>query len=251
MKEFIIDSRKFVDIKPLFAGIEACRSGHSYGPFVRKQFLLHFCLSGKGRFEDPRGTYNVSAGELFVIRPGEVTTYTADKDEPWEYMWLGFDGTLARAFGSGESVYSYPSELGARLRHIITEGVRDGHAYASVIHELMSSLFSSEENYSDTVATVKSYIDYNYMGDISVGDIADRFGFERSYLYRIFKEKYGLGIKEYIIKVRMECAGALLLEGHPVGVSARAVGYKDEFNFSKAFKKYHGASPTRYRQNIR
>ena len=35
----------------------------------------------------------------------------------------------------------------------------------------------------------------------------------------------------------MECAAALLSDGHPVGVSARAAGYKDEFNFSKAFKK--------------
>lgn len=250
MKEFIIDSKRFVDIKPLFSGIQRCCSGHSYGPFVRRQFLIHFCLSGRGIFVDPRGTHKVSAGELFVIRPGEVTVYTADKEEPWEYMWLGFDGALAGAFGRGEPVYSYSNDLGVRLRSAIEGDVRDAHIYSSILHELISCLFPSGEVHADTVTMLKNYIDYNFMGDISVGDISDMFGFERSYLFRIFKEKYGIGIKEYITKVRMECAVALLSERHPVGFSARAVGYKDEFNFSKAFKKYYGLSPNEYRKKL-
>ena len=81
------------------------------------------------------------------------------------------------------------------------------------------------------------------MNDISVEQISAIFGFERSHLYRIFKAKYGVGIKEHIIDVRMEAARDLLEEGYAVGVTAGAVGYKDEFNFSKAFKKYYGASP--------
>lgn len=250
MKEFIIDSKRFVDIKPLFAGMQSCHPGHSYGPFVRRQFLIHFCLSGKGVFIDPRGTYRISAGELFVIRPGEVTTYIADKEYPWEYMWLGFDGALTGVFGSGKSVYSYSRELGERLRDAIARDVCDAHIYSSILHELISSLFSLSPMDSDTVATVKSYIDYNYMGDISVSNISDRFGFERSYLYRIFKERYGLGIKEYIKKVRMESAAVLLSEGHPAGVSGRVVGYKDEFNFSKSFKKYYGVSPSAYKKKL-
>ena len=48
----------------------------------------------------------------------------------------------------------------------------------------------------------------------------------------------------------MECAVELLSERHPVGFIARAVGYKDEFNFSKAFKKYYGLSPSEYRKKL-
>jgi AraC-like DNA-binding protein len=158
-------------------------------------------------------------------------------------MWLRFDGALTGVFGSGKSVYSYSRELGERLRDAIARDVCDAHIYSSILHELISSLFSLSPMDSDTVATVKSYIDYNYMGDISVSNISDRFGFERSYLYRIFKKRYDLSIKEYITEVRMRHAKEFLADGMSVGETARLVGYVDEFNFSKAYKKHYNKSP--------
>jgi AraC-like DNA-binding protein len=81
------------------------------------------------------------------------------------------------------------------------------------------------------------------MKDISAGDIAKDFGFDRSHLYRIFKERYGTGIKAYITEVRMAHARGLLLLGHRVSDAAYMVGFHDEFNFSKAYKKHFGYAP--------
>ena len=81
------------------------------------------------------------------------------------------------------------------------------------------------------------------MKDISAGGIARDFGFDRSHLYRIFKERYGTGIKSHITEVRMARAKGLLLLGHSVSDTAYMVGFHDEFNFSKAYKKYFGYSP--------
>ena len=53
-----------------------------------------------------------------------------------------------------------------------------------------------------------------------------------------------IGIKEYITGVRMERAKEFLLGGHSVCDTAFMVGYRDEFNFSKAFKKYYGKAPS-------
>ncbi|MBE5733393.1 MAG: helix-turn-helix transcriptional regulator, partial [Clostridiales bacterium] len=69
------------------------------------------------------------------------------------------------------------------------------------------------------------------------------FGYERSYLYRIFKNHLGVGIKEYIIKTRMEHAQILLKQGYSVNKTSLAVGYKDQTNFSKAYKKHFGVPP--------
>ena len=247
MKEFLLNNKNMRDIKPLFAGIQKCKSGHSYGPFVRRQYLIHFCLSGKGTLVDPRGTHKIAKGEMFIIRPGEVTTYSADIDEPWEYFWLGFDGALSGVFSSGESVMKYPEVAAERIRVAIENNERSGHVYSSALHEIIFHLFPSGGESRDAASMIKQYISYNYMNDISVEQMAQVFGFERSYLYRVFKAKYGKGVKEYIIDVRMETARELLSEGYAVGVSARAVGYKDEFNFSKAFKKYYGAPPKSYK----
>ena len=41
----------------------------------------------------------------------------------------------------------------------------------------------------------------------------------------------------------MEQARILLKKGYGVGETATAVGYKDPFNFSKAYKGYFGTAP--------
>lgn len=66
-------------------------AGHSFGPAVREYFLLHYVVRGKGIFRRGKREYTLQAGEIFVIRPGEVTYYEADMRDPWEYMWAGFD----------------------------------------------------------------------------------------------------------------------------------------------------------------
>lgn len=86
------------------------------------------------------------------------------------------------------------------------------------------------------------------MDNLRVSSIAHSFGFERSYLYRIFKRRYGVGIKEYITDVRMEFAKKFLTEGYTVGECAHMVGYEDEFNFSKSFKQHYGISPSKLKR---
>ena len=73
-------------------------------------------------------------------------------------------------------------------------------------------------------------------------------GLDRRYLSRIFKERYGVALKEYLIGVRMRRAGELLLKGYSVSESAYMVGYADAFNFSKMFRKTVGCSPSEYRK---
>ena len=77
--------------------------------------------------------------------------------------------------------------------------------------------------------------------------MAKSFGYERTYLYRIFKKRYGIGIKEYIINVRMDNARQFLADGRSVGETAALTGYKDEFNFSRAYKKHFGIPPSHTR----
>ena len=88
----------------------------------------------------------------------------------------------------------------------------------------------------------------NYMENLTVDALARAFGFERSYLFRLFKAKYTIGVKDYITEVRMKNAKRFLSEGHSVSVTAGMVGFKDEFNFSKAFKKHFGISASEFKK---
>ena len=99
----------------------------------------------------------------------------------------------------------------------------------------------------DVVEKVKDYIENNYMKDVSLDNLALYVSMSSFYLSRIFSKAYGISIKEYVIKMRMEKAKSMLIEGDKsVKQIAFEVGYVDQNYFSKAFKKYTNMSPKEY-----
>ena len=248
IKDITLIERYGTDVTPLIVGHEKCLPGHKFGPAVREYHLIHFCLSGCGSFTDGRGTHSVTAGEAFIIREGEVTVYSADENDPWEYAWIGFIGERSDCFLTAPSVASLPMRLGERVRELVLDDVTASEPYIAVVYDLMYYLFKEhrEDTSTDRLRRVHRYIRYNYMRDLSVAELSRTFGFDRSYLFRIFKERYGIGLKEYITKIRMDNATRLLADGFSVSEVASMVGYPDPFNFSKAFKIHYGVSPSRY-----
>ena len=233
------------DITPIFSGHEICEKNHKYGPHVRDYYLLHFCLNGKGELVDKFGRHEIGQGELFIIRPGEITTYCADDSDPWEYSWLAFEGALADIFDTDRSVYPFPMEIGLSLRELSQDKVTDPTIFISLIYKLLYHIFNEKnaDNSENVPKKIIQYINFNYMNDLTVSSICDYFMFERSYLYRIFKNYTGMSIKEYIIKTRMDHSQILLKNGYSVIDTALSVGYNDQTNFSKAYKNYFGKSP--------
>jgi len=99
----------------------------------------------------------------------------------------------------------------------------------------------------DVVEKVKDYIDNNYMNGVSLDNLAQYVSMSSFYLSRIFSKVEGTNIKEYIIKIRMEKAKSMLIEGtKTVKQISWEVGYVDQNYFSKAFKKYTNISPKEY-----
>lgn len=247
MEEYIIKANP-TGITPLFAGREACEKGHSFGPYIRDCYLVHFCLSGQGVLNNRHGSFPISEGQFFVIRPGEITTYTADKTNPWEYTWIAFRADDEAYFTEDKSVFDTPQGLDDKLISIACEKELSCEGCLAVIYDLIyyTSRHDETSGGDEKIRRIRRYIKYNYMRPISVNLIAENFGFDRTYLYRTFKSRYGIGIKEYITSVRMEKAKEFLKSGYTVKESAHMVGYDDEFNFSKTFKARYGVSPSKY-----
>ena len=245
MINIILPKTESNDLIPLSAGRHDCPSSHSYGPHVRDDTIIHLCLCGSGRLFNSRGEHKVKAGQLFIIRKGEITTYTADKEDPWHYVWISFIGGRASIFENTKDVYDSPRGFAERLSEYVMAGVRSPDIYISLLYELMYELLTKEPEPQDKLTEIHRYIKYEYMRIGGAADVAREFGFDRSYLYRIFKARYGTGIKSYITKVRMTHAETMLRGGSSVSDTAVMVGYSDEFNFSKAYKKYFGYPPSR------
>ena len=95
----------------------------------------------------------------------------------------------------------------------------------------------------DVATEAVIYINQNFARNISVAEIADFFGLERSYFSRLFKKKHGISVQNYIINLRMNKASELLKKGVSVKETAFLIGYEDAFAFSKMYKKTYGESP--------
>lgn len=238
-------NRNFSDLNPLFIGSETCNAGQSYGPAVRKYTLIHYIVKGKGRIYKQDGVYHAGVGEAFIIHPNETVTYIADGSDPWKYQWVAFNGELAKDFLNLPTVFHFPSGLINEMNECMQKGLGE-YRVAGLLFHMYAELFEKKSEGNHYVRQVKDYIHALYMTPLRVEDIAAQIGLDRRYLSRIFKQRIGVTIQEYIVSIRLEEAKLLLEEGRTVDESARICGYADTANFSKMFKKTYGISPKQW-----
>lgn len=107
---------------------------------------------------------------------------------------------------------------------------------------------SSGENVVDEVIY---YIHQNYNENLKLETIAPLFGYNSSYLGKIFSKKAGVNFNAYVDQVRIDRARTLLKEDNlKVYEIAKQIGYSNVDYFHKKFKKYVGTSPAEYRKNL-
>ncbi len=106
--------------------------------------------------------------------------------------------------------------------------------------------YSSGENVLDEVL---HYIKHNYQENLKLETLAPLFGYNSSYLGRLFTKKLNVNFNAYLDKVRIDKAKELLDDGSlKVYEISERVGYSNVDYFHRKFKKYEGTSPAEYRK---
>ncbi|MDE7219022.1 MAG: AraC family transcriptional regulator, partial [Oscillospiraceae bacterium] len=213
--------------------------------------------------------HRLSAGQGFLICPGQVNTYCADEEQPWKYVWVEFDGLRAAdyldAAGLGQSQPVYRpqtppagEELRDRMLYIAN------HANASSLHlvghlclfldELVQSSATRREKPNGPlrdfyIQEAVAFIQQNYQRDITVEEIAGICKLNRSYFSKLFKDVIGCTPQEFIIRLRLtKAAEQMRSTNDAIGDIARRCGYPNQLHFSQAFKKRYGLSPREWRK---
>ena len=121
--------------------------------------------------------------------------------------------------------------------------------FAEQFEEVMSSIGNSSRD--SVLDDILYYIEHNYPSNIKLESIAALFGYNSSYLGKIFNKNVGESFNSYVDQVRIKHAIELLVENkHKVYEIAEMVGYKNVDYFHKKFKKYVGESPAEYRKKL-
>lgn len=248
-------------------GYEQCDSNHTWGPALRDHYLIHFVVAGKGTLRCNQQEYTVEAGQLFIIYPSQVASYQADANDPWEYDWVGFNGTDARRLVKLTGLSRQqpvchsddPEKTGALLRRIAEAGDNTAAAdaemagclYLFLAHLIrMNRQHPAGNPHQNYVANALRYIQYNYANDIGVNDIARYVGISRSQLYRAFLQDFGVSPHAYLQTYRINEACSLLHDPtYSVAEVAGSVGFNDPLYFSRVFKSIKDCTPSEYRRN--
>ena len=267
-KFHVFRDERFIDLNLYQFGWERKDPAHSYGPYARNHYLFHYVISGRGKLYANEKVYEITARHGFLIVPGQITTYCADEEDPWEYTWLEFDGLRAHeslnlaGISSRKPVYTaWNAEAGRQLENEMMYIVN--HSDASPVHLIAHGFLfldqlvqssadrrhNSERRLRDFyIREALTFIEQNYQRDISIEEVAAECGLNRSYFGKVFRDAVGESPQAYLLHYRMARAAQLLKETRStIGEIAAQVGYANQLHFSRAFKNVHGISPREYR----
>ena len=249
-------------------GEERCAPLHAYGPAVRTHYLIHYVASGCGVLSAENREYPVSAGQAFLIYPGEVTVYQADRLRPWHYAWAGYMGpdaeTLTRLAGfSAEKrvlMVAHPDAAWDALTRLCADAARLRLGQLAALGGLYRFLALIAPEKDDAAVAGPSphyekalwFMRGAYMRDVSVQEIADFTGLSRSQLFRVFEKACGQSPKQALMELRLTQARRMLRES---GLSAEKIAYSVGFHTASqlgaAFRARYGVTPGEYRRGRR
>lgn len=259
MKSFV-NAADYVELAISECGKEECVKNKAICLGKRDFHLFHYVLLGKGILVINKKEYRLSKGHIFFIPAHADAIYFPDKDDPWVYEWVGFNGSR---------VESYLEALNLSINHpiivdknktyrpyfnsIVKRYVNNGYSDISslgALYELFGEMIYEREGTqtmsktSVTVQLAKDFIKNNYQTEISIEDIAKNANVTPNYLSAIFQKEENMTTKRYLTKIRMTQAMSLLQSGKmKVKDVSEAVGYPNQLHFSNEFKKYYGKSP--------
>lgn len=264
---YVSNGDEALSIRVYNVGREQCKPLHQWGPGIRNFYLIHHVVSGKGIYKAGKKSYEISAGNTFLIYPNTEITYIADQNDPWEYYWVGFQGNdiriiLNQTDFSEENPVIYTDLDDCFETYLMNIYNAKGNSdsskismsgYLMLVLSLLveKSSHSRQRHHASTMYLQKAteYIEYNYTQELTVQGVADYIGISRSQLYRVFMEHYRKAPEQYILEFRIRQACQLLMNSHlSIGSVGYSVGFNDNLYFSKAFKKIKGLSPREYRR---
>ena len=234
-------------------------------------YLFFVVLSGSGEvtYREPLSeggmiSSTAHAGDWFFLDcSGEYTHISTDED-PWELLWIHFNGPEARAYYTYFRDHhnwhfrsAHFTELLTAIESILRyneEPTDDTDLLTAqqIIHILtLICTESNEKNelLSDKLITILHYLDEHYTENISLDQLAEQFFISKYYLSREFKKEFGTTVIQYVLAKRINNAKELLrYSNSSIEEIAHLCGIDDASYFNKVFRKMEGCTASEYRK---
>lgn len=238
-------------------------------PSGSAQFILIYCVEGKGEIRLNETGHMVLADHFFIIPAGMPHTYHSDEQTPWSIYWIHFSGLKSGNY-SRFACQALPIERGKTSRindrlDLFSEIFRNldrgfsnetleyvnlclSHLLASFTH-LSQFRLIKESGEKDPVVQSINFMLEQLTQKLKLDEIATETGLSASHYSRLFQNRTGHSPIDYFIQLKVQRACRLLdNSGGMIADIAREMGFDDQFYFSRVFRKVMGMSPVEYRK---
>lgn len=253
------------------AGQNLAKSNYHIGPRFIAYFSLHCILGGSGTYINEGKQYKIKSGDIFCLFANHTHSYFTSQQEHLEMFWIAFDGRQAlpmlSKLGITEENTCVHEVLTTMSRNTIENLIHLFQNYdenkqfkkISYIYELFDNLYAeiSKRNIQpkpkkDWVQNGIDYIELYYSEGITVADVAEYVGINRTHFSNMFTKKVGRSPYSYLQGKIMKRAEELLsTTSNSVTEIALSLNFSDVYSFSRSFKNYYGMSPTDFRHEIK
>jgi transcriptional regulator GlxA family with amidase domain len=233
------------------------------------QYEFHYFISGEGSFRNRGAVHSIEPGSLHITPPGSVHQISAtDARRPMTYYAVLVDAEGEAA--GGAELLELLERLGSR-RGAFAVGTSQRFFFADLLeksrsprrelvmaayHGLLAFLYSLDGGLSASRApTDNAHVEKalaimqgSIEGGLELGELCDRIQLSREHFVRLFSERMGMPPMRYYSRLKIEAARAMLSSTNlRVQEIADKLGYENQFNFARAFRRVSGMSPTGYR----
>lgn len=237
-----------------------------------RDWLLIWSLGGRGYCQTEGRSLDVQPGDLVLLLPRVAQRYGAERDDPWDILWLHASGPAAgpmwrglRRFGDdGPCVRLGRDEvIRERFVELVVHSGRptwpaagepvwpdtEAHAILGLMWRRLDQLTRVPRRPSpfDPVAVARHI--HDHLPDrLTLDSLAAVAGLSPAHFARLFRRHFGVSPIRYLNQKRIDVACAMLDESDmKLWQIAHRVGFDDPYYFSRLFRLHTGVPPSAYR----
>ena len=246
------------------AGITECHPGYLLERRAPRFHLLVYTAEGAGEVFDPMHCKPVESGQLLIVPALHPFGYHP-KTDTWRFVWFHLSDNDAWAFLRKESLSVRKTMLTGAICEATegflreSRGRSDSHQEASgLLIQLAATYIRRELGAGGDNADLEAGNRLDYLSSLVNEDLArswtvellaESLGVSCSHLHHMVQKRFKISPMKLVTRLRMERAQELLiLHSVPQSVIGELVGYRNEFAFLVAFKRFSGVTPGEFRK---
>jgi AraC family transcriptional regulator len=147
--------------------------------------------------------------------------------------------------------------LGTRLRqevrqHDTASALAIEGLALEILAEASRNATGQEKSFPHWLKDVQDFLHENFAESFALEDVAKIAGVHPAHLSRVFRQKLGCTVGDYIRRLRVESACRQIMSTDvPLSVIASNAGFSDQSHFNKVFKTFLNLTPYEYRKMSR